>query len=410
MARPQASSESKNDHQNASLVHDHSTTILRRRQPIASITSAHELVYLGIIIGATILLCYVATLIFQLLKPLSDLVSGAGTGIGTACSRIGLGVEASIAGVTAGFTGLLSVVVPPMVSFKCSLINCDLAMPYLPDGGSKMLFFHTTNLTARLKYEAREILNLNGHIQSLSKGAMLEAISENSATFSDLSRKTAFDYHLPVSLRKATSDRFASLAKLSRQLECAFIALRRAGQNTKATFLREMNHLEHVLDPIWIFPTLSRDRTLRKQLERSQDSVDSTLDNLEKAVNEAMNIAHLLNDELDHFDHFLRDQSDLLETDQTHVQRFLTLMGFPKGLQENQERMMFLIFNVHEAQEHFMDIGTCCANIGSASGELKKELNAISPSNVPDKDEDSSPVAVRKAIRTYIQKLGEAPA
>lgn len=216
----------------------HATTI--PRQPIASITNARDWVYLGLIIGATILLCYTANLIFQLLKPISDLVSGAGTGIGTVCSRIGSGVEASIAGVAAGFASLLGTVVPPIANLQCFLIDCDLSMPHLPNEESKVLFFRAANLTAQLKHEAREILNLNGHIQSLSKGTILDVIDENSATFSDLSRKTTSDSHLPISLRHPISDRFASLAKLSRDLECAFIALRRAGHNTRVTFLREV--------------------------------------------------------------------------------------------------------------------------------------------------------------------------
>ncbi len=132
-----------------------------------------------------------------------------------------------------------------------------------------------------------------------------------------------------------------------------------------------MDRLEDVLDPIWIFPTLSRDISLRKQLEKSQGSVDSTLDKLEKAVDEAVDVATLLNQKLKDFDQFLRDQSNQLEMNQTHVQWFLTLVGFSKVLQESQEQMMFLTFNVHEAQDHFMDVGTSCANIREASAELK---------------------------------------
>ncbi|KAK0200778.1 hypothetical protein DFS33DRAFT_1445259 [Desarmillaria ectypa] len=290
--------------------------------------------------------CYVANLIFQLLKPISDLISGTGIGIDTICSRIGSGIDASIDGVTAGFTGLLSTVIPPMVGFKCFLVNCDLAMPYLPNEESKVLFFHTTNLTARLKHEAWEILNLNGHIQSLSEGAMLEGISENFAIFSDLSRKTVFNSHLPLSLRLAISDQFASLANLSCLLECAFIALKRAGHKTKVTFLRE----------------------------------------LEKAVDEAMNITSLLNGKLDNFDQFCEIRAILLKKIR-QVQWFLTFMGFLKDLQENQDRMMFLTFNIHEAQDQFMDVRTSCTNIYEASEELKEELKDISSLNVPDKED-----------------------
>lgn len=132
-----------------------------------------------------------------------------------------------------------------------------------------------------------------------------------------------------------------------------------------------MNRLEYVLDPIWIYPTSSRDKTLRKQLGKSQGSVDSTLDKLERAVNEAVNIASSLNGELDDFDNFLRNQTSLLQANQTHAQSFLTFIGLSKDLQENQDRMMFLTFNVHEAQKHFMNVGTCCANIHEASEELK---------------------------------------
>ncbi|KAK0457107.1 uncharacterized protein EV420DRAFT_1551458 [Desarmillaria tabescens] len=408
MARP--SSKSTDDQQNSPPLHGRVTTILR--QPIVSITGdARDWVYLGLIVGATILLCYVANLIFQLLKPISDLISSTSTGISTICSGIGSGIEASIDGVAAGFTSLLSTVIPPMLGFKCFIVSCDLSMPYLPSEESKVLFFHTTNLTVRLKHEAQEILNLHGHIQILSEGAMLDVISENSATFSDLSRRTAYGSQLPISLRYAISDRFASLARLSRLLERAFIASRRAGHNTKVTFLREVNSLEHVLDPIWIYPTSSRDSTLRKQLGKSQGSVDFTLDKLKKAVREAVNITSLLNKELDNFDLFLRDQSSLLETNQTHVQWFLTLVGISKGLQENRDRMMFLAFNVHEAQERFMGIGTCCENIHEASEELKVwlflQLNPMSNHVIRKNSRKSHHQMYQIWARTVLQLLFE---
>ncbi|KAK0189478.1 hypothetical protein F5146DRAFT_1199554 [Armillaria mellea] len=171
-----------------------------------------------------------------------------------------------------------------------------------------------------------------------------------------------------------------------------------------------MDHLEYVLNPIWIYPTSSRDRILRKQLNESQVSVDSTLEKLENAVNEAVKIASLLNGELNDLDYFLREQSNLLETNQMLAQSFLTLLGLSKGLQENQDRMMFLTYNVNEAQDHFMNVGTCCTNIREASKELKAQLTGISPSTTPSEGKDSSPVADRKAVRAYIQKLGEAPA
>ncbi len=244
MARP--SSEPASNRQNSHTDHHPVTTILR--QPIVSTTgNTRDWVYLGLIVGATILLCYVANLLFQLLKPISDLISGTGTGIGTICSRIGSGIEASVDSVAAGFTGLISTVIPPMVGLKCVLFNCDLAMPYLPNEESKVLFSHTTNLTARLKHEAKEILNLNGHIQSLSEGAILDGINENSVIFKDLSRKTAFDSRLPLSIRLPISDRFAGLADLSHVLEHAFFTLRRAGHNTKTTFLREVWVLSSLL-------------------------------------------------------------------------------------------------------------------------------------------------------------------
>ncbi|KAG7443301.1 uncharacterized protein BT62DRAFT_1034743 [Guyanagaster necrorhizus] len=116
----------------------------------------YNLFNLASVLGlALIIPVFIATLIYLLLKPISDIISDAGSGIGIAASKAGLGLEIVLKSLWTSSVGVVSGVVSIISSssFKDSPSH-PRNIPTFPTELSRELFCATTNMTLRINAQA----------------------------------------------------------------------------------------------------------------------------------------------------------------------------------------------------------------------------------------------------------------
>ncbi len=183
---------------------------------------------------------FVAVLLYCLLKPVSDLISGTGHGFGVAISTACSGIAFFFNSTWGSFTSRAG---PTFSYIQCEYLRaCPSTQSHrrFHDEHSEILYNRTVSIATLLNLEAEDAVHIKLYLTNISNGLVFEAVALQIDLFSRLSIEAGFDHKLPEDVRSVLNQRFQDERNELRKFRSSLRAVNEAGYDTLTPFKEQV--------------------------------------------------------------------------------------------------------------------------------------------------------------------------
>ncbi|KAK0477097.1 hypothetical protein IW261DRAFT_1421306 [Armillaria novae-zelandiae] len=231
-----------------------------------------------------------AILLYSLLKPVSDLISDARHGFGTALTTTGSGIALFFTSTWGNFASRAG---STFFYIKCEYFHaCPPTPSHRPfyNEDSEILYNRTVSMAAFLNLEAEDAVHIKLYLINIPNGLVFEAVAVQIDLFSRLSHEAGHDHKLPEKVRPELVERFKHERNELREFRSSLRSVNEVGYDTLKTFKEQLAPLEKPLKYMWYWPSSSSYEAVRTQMEKFCDTVDDTLSQLRRTVGDSLSM------------------------------------------------------------------------------------------------------------------------
>ncbi|PBK69438.1 hypothetical protein ARMSODRAFT_1004186 [Armillaria solidipes] len=329
---------------------------------------------------------FVAVLLYCLLKPVSDLISGAGHGFGAAITTTCSGIALFFNGTWGSF---ISRAGPTFSYIQCEYLRACPSTPShwrFHDEHSKILYNRTVSMAALLNLEAEDAVHIKLYLTNISNGLVFEAVAVQIDVFSRLSLEAGFDHQLPEEVRPELTERFQHERNELRKFRSSMRAVNEVGYDTLKTFKEQMAPLEKPIKQMWYLPSSSSYETVRAQMGKFCDIVDGALSQLHREVDKSLDLLMSINDDLDRLNIYLSKASNSLPGLKSKLRPYFSALGLSGTLDHNIAKLEGFALQVGLAAKDLDALGNVLDKMAHGSIKLRRFLATVSPAMVEDLD------------------------
>ncbi|KAK0457083.1 uncharacterized protein EV420DRAFT_539124 [Desarmillaria tabescens] len=291
--------------------------------------------------------CLVSVLLFCLLKPISDIISGTGNGIGAAFSTTGAGVAFLVNTTLGGLSSLGKAhSADGPGSLQCHRLGICSPAPF-PNEQSENMVHHPLTMTALIETETQDVFTMKLHIANVSNGVVFEVLKVEMELFDALFIEAGFDQRLPPALRSKIASEFQQAKNEAVMFRSKLYAVNDAGWDTLMTYKDQLETLDPLLYGLWRRPSSTSFEQLQERLEQFRDVIDEKIEVLKQEVDASKLLAESMNGGLDELKSFTLEASRLLPDEQTRLEYCAETLGFSQKLQYSMARL--------KSFSHFID-------------------------------------------------------
>lgn len=314
--------------------------------------------------------CFVSLLLFCLLKPISDIISGTGNGIGTAVSTTGAGIVFLVNSTLGAFSSL-----GKADSSYCQRFGiCSLA-PF-PNEQSEAMVDQLVTMTALIETETQDVLKMKIHIANVSSGVVFEVLKVEMELFDTLFVEAGFDQHLPPALRSEIASGFQAAKKNAVMFRSMLYAVNDAGWDTLMSYKDQLEILEPLLHQLLRQPSPSLFEQLQGRLERFRDLIDEKIEELKQEVEASRSLAESMSADLNELKTFMLEASRLLSGEQTRFEYCAEAFGLSQKLKHNMARLKSFSRYIDQAAKPLIALQDLVRKMGRHSNRFKRTFRS----------------------------------
>ncbi|KAK0431260.1 hypothetical protein EV421DRAFT_1854233 [Armillaria borealis] len=322
----------------------------------------------------SISVCFVALLLFYLLKPISDIISGTGNGIGTAVSTTGAGIAFLVNSTLGGFNSLGKANSSLSPSYCQRLGICSLA-PF-PNEQSEAMVDQLVTMTALIETETQDVLKMKFHIANVSSGVVFEVLKVEMELFDTLFVEAGFDEHLPPALRSKIASGFQEAKIKAVMFRSMLYAVNDAGWDTLMSYKDQLEILEPLLHQLLRRPSPSLFEQLQGRLEQFRDLIDEKIEGLKQELEASRSLAESMSADLNELKTFMLEASQLLPGEQTRFEYCAEAFGFSQKLKHNIARLKSFTHYIDQASKPLTALQDLVRKMGRHSNRFKRTFRS----------------------------------
>ncbi|KAK0191645.1 hypothetical protein F5146DRAFT_1049722 [Armillaria mellea] len=315
--------------------------------------------------------CFVTLLLFCLLKPLSDVISGTGNGIGAAVSTAGVGIAFLVNSTLGGLSSLGKT----DSSYCQSLGICSLALTF-PNEKSAAMVDQLVTMTALIETEAQDVLKMKFHIANVSSGVVFEVLKAEMELFDTLFAEAGFDQYLPPALRSKIASGFQEAKDKAVAFRSTLYAVNDAGWDTLMTYKDQLEILEPLLHQLSRRPSPSLFRQLQGRLEQFRNLIDEKIEGLKQEVKAARSLAESMRTDLNGLKSFMLEASRSLSSEQTRFEYCAEALGFSQKLKHNMAQLKSFSHYIDQAVKPLTALQDLVRKMGRHSNRFKRTFRS----------------------------------
>ncbi|KAK0216260.1 hypothetical protein IW262DRAFT_1299496 [Armillaria fumosa] len=205
---------------------------------------------------------FVAVLLYCLLKPISDLVSGAGHDFGAAMATTGSGMVLFLNSTWGSFASRASSTVSYI---QCEYLHTCPSTPsnQFHDEHVEGLYNRTVSMAALLKLGAQDAIHIKLYLTNISNGLVFDAFTAQIDVFGQLTRDAGYDSKLSAEIRSELTKRFERERDGLRKFMSSLYVVNEAGYDALKTYKEQLAFLEKPIKHMWYFPSSSSYETVQ---------------------------------------------------------------------------------------------------------------------------------------------------
>ncbi|KAK0440138.1 hypothetical protein EV421DRAFT_1817744 [Armillaria borealis] len=344
---------------------------------------------------------FVALLLYCLLKPISDLISGAGHGFGVAMATTSSGMVLFLNSTWGSFTSRVSSTVSYI---QCEYLHTCHSTPSdrFYDEHSEVLYNRTVSMAALLNFEAQDAIHIKLYLTNISNGLVFDVVVAQIDVFGQLTRDAGFDPKLSAELRPELTERFRRERNGLREFMSSLYVVNEAGYDALKTFKEQLASLEKPIKHMWYFPSSSSYETVQAQTEKFCRKVDLAVFQLRTEVDIASQLLQTVNNDLNDISRYLSQASDSLSSQKSIIRPYLSALGLSGTLAHNIAKLEGFALQVELATKDLDALHNVLEKMARSSEKLKKFMATTLPATV---EEDIDLLAVLNKFKEYQRLL-----
>ncbi|KAK0216247.1 hypothetical protein IW262DRAFT_1398909 [Armillaria fumosa] len=326
----------------------------------------------------------VTVLLYCLLKPVSDLISGAGHGFGTALTTTGSGIALFFNSTWGNFASRAG---STFFYIKCEYLHaCPSTPSHRPfyNEDSEILYNRTVSMVALLNLEAEDAVHIKFYLTNISNGLVFEAVAVQIDLFSRLSREAGHDHELPAKVRPELAKRFKRERNELSEFRSSLRIVNEVGYDTLKTFKEQLAPLEKPIKHMWYWPSSSSYEAVRTQMKKFCNTVDDTLSQLRSKVGVSLAMLQSIKADLDELDTYLSDASDALPGLNSKFRPYLSALGLSGALDHNIAKLEAFAVQVGMTTNDLDALSNVLQKMAHSSSKLRKFLATALDTTVED--------------------------
>ncbi|KAK0494297.1 hypothetical protein EDD18DRAFT_1107328 [Armillaria luteobubalina] len=349
----------------------------------------------------SLLISFVAVLLYCLLKPISDLVSGAGHGFGAAMVTMGSGMVLFLNSMWGSFASHASSTVSYI---QCEYLHtCPSTLSaQFHDECFEGLYNRTVSMAAFLKLEAQDTIHIKLYLTNISNGLVFDVVTAQIDVFGQLSRDAGYDRKLSSEIRPELTKRFEHERDGFEKFMSLLYVVNKARYDALKTFEEQLASLEKPIKHMWYFPSSSSYEMVQAQMEGFCKEVDIVVFHLHMEVIKASQLLQTVNIDLNDITRYLSDASNSLSSQKSIITPYLLALGLSGTLDHNIAKLGDFALQVELASNDLFALYNLLKKMGRSSEKLKKFMDTTLPTIM---EEDTNLLAVLNKFKDFQRLL-----
>ncbi|KAK0457112.1 uncharacterized protein EV420DRAFT_1644269 [Desarmillaria tabescens] len=355
------------------------------------------------VLGLAFIPIFIATLIYLLLKPISDIISDASSGIGIAASKTALAVEIVLNSLWVGSVGIVSSIVTAISSDSPSHLP---GVPTFPTDLSRELFYATTNMTLRIEAQAMGAATMEEHLAAFTGGLVLESVLSRADILGGLSISSADYDGLPVEVRAELSRQLNTLSNKMLSFWSHLVVVHNAAYDFLLGFKRQLDALEGAIEPMLTVPSQSAYDIWIMQWDKSQAIIDKKLWYVVEVVGPAMRLGESLDLDMKHLEDYIMDTKVTLNSGWSVFKRHFVALGI---LTSKNEDIDVVRHYTKDVLKGLTVVRQSLDSVHRAGPSFKDDLDESFGAS-PIGMHGTNPTLIRKRLHEYMSRQPKLPA